>query len=437
LPAFSPDGELVAYVGYRARQDRPTEFLENLEISYDGDLWVVPSAGGTPVKLAHVSGKVRGPVWSPDGGFIAAHHEPEAFPAGSKEIWVFPLSPDASSAGEPTKIALPRESWWLVAGWTPNDELGLFTETESRLAVYTVPASGGKAVQVTPAGSRPGSRLNYPRWSPDGERIYLRWRERGEVGDPIPAIVYVPAAGGDVVQVPVRSDRRLVSTWPGGGQNVSPDGKRIVMSGIQLPRDPQEGLDIWTIPLDSGTPTRLTSDRFGAKYPCWSPDGQWVAFTDWHAKSEDEHFKAISIVPAAGGDVRQITSEAVSVGDGAIAFSPDGERIAFFSGNAIKTIPVEGGQPEVLIGHVRSGEDSQLAWSPDGSKIAHNAAGKIWITRLDGGTLEELRTGLPRDAELSDVSWSQDGEKIAFVGSIGGDAEFWLISDFLPSRDER
>jgi Tol biopolymer transport system component len=91
----------------------------------------------------------------------------------------------------------------------------------------------------------------------------------------------------------------------------------------------------------------------------------------------------------------------------------------------------------VLVGDVWSDEYGQLAWSPDGSKIAYNAAGKIWIARLDGGAPEELRTGLPRDAELSDVSWSPDGEKIAFVGSIGGDAEFWLISDFLPTGEER
>jgi Tol biopolymer transport system component len=433
MPAFSPDGEFIAFVGYSENDDGP-EKAERPDV----DLWVVPSDGGAPVKLTNVDGRLRGPVWSPDGEYIATHHEPVGGNP-SDEIWVYPLSRDASSAGAPEKIVLPRASYYLVAGWTPDDELGVFIESEAHNAIYTVGISGGKAVQVTPEGGP-----YYPRWSPDGERIYLRWffgeGDTGRVRDLLAgyeATAFVPATGGDVVEIPVQSERELGPGIPGGGLNVSPDGKRIVISAAQLPWDPEEGLDIWSIPVDGGPPIRLTSDRSHEGYPCWSPDGGWVAFKDWHAKSDDEGFDAIYMVPAGGGEIRQITSEADSVGDGAIAFAPGGERIAFFSGGAIKTIPVEGGQPEVLVAEVRSGRHSQLAWSPDGLKIAHNAEGTIWITPLDGGAPEELRTGLPEDAELSDFSWSPDGERIAFSGRIGGDAEFWLISDFLPSRDER
>ena len=423
LPSFSPDGRFVAYVGYRERDD----WRENTEHNpYDGDLWVAPLARGTPVKLATVDGRLRGPVWSPDGKYIAVHHEPGK-DNDSKEIWVYLLSPDASSASEPIKISLPRSSWNMLAGWTPDDELGVFIQSEQHDAVYTVPASGGKAVQITPEGQWP----YYPRWSPDGERIYFRalFDEEEKV-----TIVYVPAAGGDPVEVPMRSERRLVSRVPGGGLNVSPDGEMIVVSALQEPYDPKEGVDVWTIPVHGGRPTRLTSDGSFEGYPCWSPDGQWIAFTDRHEKSEDEGFNAIYIVPAEGGKIRQVTSEADSVDGGAIAFSPDGKRIAFFSGGAIKTIAVEGGQPEVLVAEVKSGRHSQLAYSSDGSKIAHNAAGKIWITPLDGGVPEELRTGLPKDVKLSEFGWSPDGEKIAFFASIGGEAEFWLISNFLPGK---
>jgi hypothetical protein len=44
----------------------------------------------------------------------------------------------------------------------------------------------------------------------------------------------------------------------------------------------------------------------------------------------------------------------------------------------------------------------------------------------------ELRTGLPEGANLSEFGWSPNGERIVFMVLIGGEPEFWLISDFLP-----
>jgi Tol biopolymer transport system component len=426
LPSYSPDGESIAYVGYRKRDDLQDNNKHHRII---GDLWIAASAGSNTVKLANVDGCLRGPIWSPDSKYIAAHLEPGRSNS-SKEILVYELSLDASSAEEIDRIVLPRSSWNMLAGWTPNDDLGVFMQTEEHSVIYTVPVIGGKAVQISPAGGWP----YYPRWSKDGERIYFRGFNEKE--DKVTAL-YVPATGGDPVEVPMQFERWLVSIVPGGGFNISPDGEKIVVSAYQEPYDPNEGVDIWTITLDGGHPIRLTRDNSREGYPCWSPDGESVAFIDWYEKSEDEGFDAIYMLPAEGGEIRKISSEADSVGGGAIAFAPDGERIAFFSGDKIKTIPVQSGQSEVLVANIRSctyKRHRQLAYSPDGSKIAYSAAGRIWITSLAGGESEELRTGLPQDTRQSEFSWSPDGSKIAFFGSMGGEAEFWLISDFLPEE---
>jgi Tol biopolymer transport system component len=420
LPSFSSDGKFISYVGYTERDALP----ENTKRSTpNGDLWVVPVAGGTPLKLTAVDGRLRGPLWSPDGKYIAAHYEPGGN-NDSKEIWVYPLSSDASGVGEPGKIALPRSSWNILAGWTPNDELGVFIQSEEHAAIYTVPALGGMAVQITPEILYP----LYPRWSKNGDRIYFR----GFKEDVKVSIVYVPDAGGDPVEIPVQSDRKLVSIVPGGGFNVSPDGKRIVISAYQQPSKPEEGVDLWTIPLGGRPAIRLTNDKSAEYYPCWSPDGRYIAFTSWKEKSKVEGFNAVYVIPAEGGEIRQISSETDSVGDGAITYSPDGLQITFFSGGAIKTISVKGGQTEVLVADIKYDSDSELAYSPDGSKIAHNAENKIWITSLDGGKPQELQTGLPKDTRHSGFSWSPDGKKIVFSSSIGGEAEFWMISNFLP-----
>jgi beta-lactamase regulating signal transducer with metallopeptidase domain/Tol biopolymer transport system component len=416
LPSFSSDGRFIAYIG-------------------EGDLWIVPSSGGAPSKLTAVVGRLRGPVWSPDGKYIASHHEPLGG-NDSDEIWVFRLSPDVSSAGEPVKIALPGNSGHILAGWTPRNELGVFIESKIHTAIYKVASSGGRAVQVTPEG-----RPYYPTWSPDGQRIYFRWffpendiKRVQDLQAGHEKTAYVSATGGNPVGMPpVQSEGGLGVLIPGGGHKISPDGTRIVVSAANGPSwNPQKGLDIWTVPVDGGLATRLTNDTSRESYPCWSPDGEWIAFVDSHVKSDNEEFKAIYIIPAKGGKTMQVSSEMDDVGGGAIAFSPDGERIAFFSEGSIKTVPFKGGQAKVLVNNVRSGKHSQLAYSPDGLKIANNAEGKIWITRLSGEGSEELQTGLPKNARLDGFDWSPDGEKIVFVGTIGGESEFWLIENFLP-----
>ena len=421
MPSFSSDGKFISYAGYSEIDN----WQKNTKHSrYNGELWVVSSAGETPLKLTTIDGNLRGPLWSPDGKYIAAHLEPGGT-NDSREIWVYQLSPDASSVGEPGKITLPRSSWNMLAGWTPNNELGVFIQSEEHSAIYTVPASGGMAVQITPGELEP----YYPRWSKnEEERIYFR----GFNKDESVTLSYVPDAGGDPVGVPVRSERGLVSIIPGGGLNVSPNGKMVVISAYQKPYEQKEGVDLWTIPLDGGSSTRLTNDELYERYPCWSPDGRSIAFTRWHEKSKDKGFFAIYVIPSEGGISRQISSEMDSVAGGPIAYSPDGKQIAFFSGNAIKAISVEGGKTEVLVAEIKYEPHSDLFYSPDGSKIAHNAEGKIWITLLDGGKPQELRTGLPNNAKNYGFSWSPDGKKIAFITSIGGEAEFWLISNFLP-----
>ena len=383
------------------------------------------------MELTSVDGRIRGPVWSPDGRFIAGHLEPGKSNR-SDELIVYELSPDRSSAKEIKKIALPRASLRMLAGWTPEDELGVFIETEQQSAIYTVPFNGGKAVQVVPDGGWP----YYPRWSPDGKRIYFRGftEEKDEV-----IALFVPASGGDPIEVLVESERKLVSIIPGGGLNISPDGKKIVMSAYQEPYNPEEGSDLWAIPLDGRPPSRLTNDASFEGYPCWSPDGRSIAFTDWLRESGDDEFREIFTIPAEGGEIRQISTERDSVSGGAIAYSPDGKRIAFFSGTSICTMPVDGGQSLVLVKDIKTGvyrRHSDLAYSPDGTKIAHSAEGKIWITTLPGGVPQELHTGLSSDAKHSGFSWSPDSKKIAFSSEIGGELEFWLISNFLP-RDKR
>lgn len=417
-PAFSPDGNLISFVTHHEKEKPPENIMGT---RYTSDLWIVNSLGGTPIRLTVADGRLAGPVWSPDGRFLAATGRTDV---GGKEIWIYQLSTDASSVGEPVIIDLPRYSLGMLTGWTPENEIGVFIRSQFHEAIYTVPSSGGRAVQVTPDGV-----VYYPRWSPNGTRIYLRWVKLNE--DPPVQIAYVPADGGNVTTVSW-PEIALMSRVPGGGHNISPDGRKLVVSAAEKPYDLEKFIDLQVIPLDGSLPVRLTNDESHEIYPCWSPDGKRIAFVDWCETSEDEGFSAIYTIPAEGGEALMISSPGDSLGYGAIAFSPDGRQIAFFSEGAVKTIPVDGGESEILVADVQSNRHSQLDWSPDGTKIAWNSEGKIWITTLATGEKTDLKTGLPEEFYASEFDWSPDGEKITFMTTSGDDPELWLISDFLP-----
>ncbi len=407
-PAFSPDGKKIAYI-----KRYPSEPYKMSR----GDIWVIQVDGGTPVQVSDLPGKARGPIWSPDGKMIAFNLEPGKDNV-SEEMWIVPVSEDGRPAAPPTKIELSRWTLQMLAGWTPDNKIGIFLVNPRHQAIYTVPASGGKAVQVTPEGF-----TFHPRWSPDGKRIFFRW-DRGYIAS-------VPAEGGEVSVVPIRSDARVVEALPGGGNAVSPDGKTIVFSAY---KEGVPGVHIWTVPVEGGEPTQIITSPTQDRYPCWSPDGKSIAFIREHEKSKGIWIAHIYVVQAEGGEIKQLTSEADKVLIATVEFSPDGKSIAYFStDNMIKVIPVRGGESKVLTKVDEANRHYELSWSPDGKKLAYacrGSIGSIWVVSVDGGEPMEVKTGL--DAEASKIAWSPDGKKIAFTAIKGGESELWLMENFLP-----
>jgi serine/threonine-protein kinase len=279
-PAFSPDGQWIAFVA-------------------DGRLKKIRPTGGAAITIADsAAGPFGGAAWLDDGTVI--YTAPNL-----SEFW------RVSAAGGPSAVAM-RDS--TLAGFgvanpapLPRARGVLFTVCNSGCVTMSVNVldlrtgrqhvllQDGVIASLLPTGHilyvrRDGAALVAPfdldRLEISGaavpvlERVlviagfgFLTWSPTGTL-----AYLRGTGVGTEVEAVRVARDGNAVpfdTTWhgPGNSLSLSPDGRRLAVGVGRA----SGALSIWIKQLDRGPFSRLT---FGGqdRRPAWSPDGREVAF---------------------------------------------------------------------------------------------------------------------------------------------------------------
>jgi serine/threonine protein kinase len=243
LPALSAHGEWIAFF-------RP-------KIGPHGDLWVIPSAGGTARQLTFDTRLGSGPVWSPDDRWIIY----SSLRGGSFTLWRVPAAggrpePLTTGAGEDTDAAVTsdgrrliytnaRNTWTLTlldlnTGrqkdlierriglafpiFSPDGERIAFMQPiAGDMQIFTIARDGTDARQMTYGK---GEINGLPRWSADGSFVYY-YRAY-----PKTSFRKVAAAGG--------ADTEIVPGWSWETHNAAqedPAGRRLVYTFQQNNRE--------------------------------------------------------------------------------------------------------------------------------------------------------------------------------------------------------
>jgi len=269
-----------------------------------------------------------------------------------------------------------------------------------------------------------------PVWSPDGRYIAFCRILEGETG-----IYIIPALGGAERRVHEthwqerKSDEFL---WSAGRLSWSPDGKLLAFSDSTsrsefLAGHEHLGYSIFLLSLDSLEVRRLSSplNSIGVSNLAFSPDGETLAFT-----KASQAFDAIYTVPVSGGEEQRVVSDGTF--HWGLAWTPDGRNIVFANAgwpvNAgwLWKVPFPGG-----------GEPERLQFSQEGIEPAirgnrlvyvHQTANlNIWRRNLNSlvaaGSPDRLISSTKME---SGPQFSPDGTKIAFESTRSGAYEVWM-----------
>ncbi len=377
-PAFSPDGELVAF-----RSER-----------LGGGIFVM---GATGESVRRVSEFGFDPAWSPDGRWLVVATEAVDEPlsrATVSKLWAVRILDGERrlvSEGDAVQPAWSPDGEW-IAYWASGPDTG-------QRDLYTVAAGGGEPVAVT---ADPWVDWN-PVWSPDGGHLYFSSDRSGTMN--LWRVAIDPATGGPL------GEPEPVTTPAGwsGYLSVGAGGRVAYVAREQ--RSTLYRVDFDPNAEATGTPEPVLRGSRVVDDVDLSPDGTRIAFTSGGSRED------LFLLAADGSGLRQLTDDPAR--DRGPQWSPDGRRIAFYS-NRSESYEVWSLRPDGS-GLEQLSETAGSAlwfpvWAPSGSRFAASNADQVTVFDLNVQLASRAVDRLPDwrgGGSFIATSWSPDGRTLA------------------------
>jgi len=398
-PAFSPDGNQIAFAWEREHGD-------------NSDLYVKQIGPDQPLRLTNDTAVDTYPAWSPDGRYIAFFRQ-------SAERSAFYLIP--SLGGHERKVAdvfqYQHPTLSHSQYYSPDGKFLAVADKDSQnqpFAIYLLSTETGEKLKIT-SPPRETEGDFYPGFSPDGKSLAFIRSACLETSD----IYLVSLAGGEPRRLTFDNASILGFAW-------TPDGREIVFSS----RRGSSLHSLWRMPVAGGMPQRVPAVGQKAISPTFSYQGHHLAYTQ---VLDDLNVWCLKMDAARRGrSVARLISSTLA--DEGADYSPDGRRIVFASNRTgdfgIWICNQDGTNPVQLVnrGSYLTGTPR---WSPDGHWIAYDSrstdsdragSAHIYIVSADGGEPRRLTAEI---CENVIPSWSRDGKWIYYSSTRTGGMQVW------------
>jgi Tol biopolymer transport system component len=348
--AWSPDGKWLVLTDRNADSEPLGLFLLSVESGERRRLTSAPERGFADSQ----------PAFSPDGGTLSFIRQ---VAIGVRDIYLLALSEEFQPVGGPKRLTSENQLTVRQHVWTLDGREIIFSSGMVP-SLFRIAASGsGKTQRLAavgedgsePAISRRTQRLVYTRELIDGNI----WR------------LEVPGPHGKMSS----PEKLIFSTRIDWEAQFSPDGKKIVFNSNRT-----GSFEIWTCDSDGSNAQQLTSLGGYSGTPCWSPDGERIAFC-----SIQEQW-GIFVTNANGGKPKRLTiSPATNV---QTSWSRDGRWIYFASDRSGEyqawKVPAGGGEAARVTrkGGVAAFESTDSQWVYYTKSLG---ATSLWKIPGDGG----------------------------------------------------
>lgn len=337
-PAWSPDGREIVFA---------TEGIEDPRIRrHPSQIYRVEVETGKR-RLVHAGDAVQ-PSWSPNGLRIA--YWSGFTPSGERVIWTVP-----AEGGRPVQVTTGESVDWNPV-WSPDGRHLYFASDRSGItSLWRVPIDERTGRAGTPEPVVTSGQSMLLSFATDGRRLAYASDETRTTLEKVPFDAVSGTVAGPAVAITQTSERVITI-------DVSRDGRWLVYQ-TSIPRE-----DLFVVRPDGSGLRRLTDDKFKDRQPRWSPDGTRIAFyADRGGKYE------IWTIRADGSRLERVANLPVEKAFHPI-WSPDGRWLACDLGKNEALIdlalPPAERRPHFLPPAEAGMGFSASSWSADGRWLA-------------------------------------------------------------------